>query len=227
VMEPVTSSVTSSALKSPILQVKVWRPRVWTSRAVKFTTISMEGVRRIIDGMFDASVVMDARRFCLGLPTDSTRAMVGSMCCFVVPAEDKRENSETMPPDSTRVRVLSARLGMLAALMLDAESVSGRVRFKLPGLAMRGLSDSCLELVLQRAARGVSVTSLLDDDATVRTKRGPTTPLRSFAVAMFKVCRYLVGCGRYDVQTFRLVRTSNLFLLSSDIVSVLQSLSKT
>ena len=98
-------------------------------------------------------------------------------------AEDKRENSETMPTDSTRVRALSARLGMLAALMLDAESAIERVRFKTPGLVMRGLSHSFLELVLQRAARGVSVSSLRDDGASVRIKRGPTAPLRS-AVAM-------------------------------------------
>jgi hypothetical protein len=86
------------------------------------------------------------------------------MCGFVVRNEDKRENSETMPTDGTRVRALSARLGMLAALMLAAESALERVRFELPCLVMRGFAHSGLELVLQRAARGVSVSSLRDDE---------------------------------------------------------------
>ena len=236
---------------------------MWTSSALKFTTISMEGVRRIIDGKFDASVVMDVLRFRLGLSTDGIRAKVGSRCRFVVRAEDTRENSETMPrfrrtalplglstdgtrvkvvsmcsfadliedtrensetaprfrrtalpiglsvdgtranvvvmeensetipTDGTRVRVLSARLGMLAALMLAAESALERALFKLPGLVMRAFAHSGLELVLQRAARGVSVLSLLDDDETVRTKRGPTAPWRS-AVAMCQVLFVLI-----------------------------------
>ena len=59
-MEPGTSSV----LKSPILQGEVWRPRVWTSSALKFTDISMKGVRRIIDDKFDTSIVMDVHAPC-------------------------------------------------------------------------------------------------------------------------------------------------------------------
>ena len=171
---------------------EVWRPQVWTSSALKFTTISMEGVRRIIEGNFDASVVMDAPRFRSGMSTDGTRAKDGSMCSFVVLIEDTRENSETaprfrlaalppglsadgarakvgicmarensetFPTDCTRVRVLSARLGMLASLMLPAESALERVLFKLPGFVMRALAHSCLDMVLQRAGRGVSVSS--------------------------------------------------------------------
>ena len=79
------------------------------------------------------------------------------------------------------------RLGMLAPLMLTAESALERVLFKLPaGFVIRGLAHSRLESVLQRAARGVSFSSLLDDDETVLIKRGPTAPWRS-AVAMCQV----------------------------------------
>jgi predicted GNAT family acetyltransferase len=156
--------------------------------------LSADGTRTKVGSMCSfADLIEDTRensetapRF--RLSADGTRAKVGSMCSFVVVIE---QSSETIPTHGTRVRVLSARLGMLSALMPAAESALERVRLKLLGLVMRMLLHSGLELVLQRAARGVSVLSLLDDDETVRTKRGPTAPWRS-AVAMCQVLFVLI-----------------------------------
>ena len=155
----------------------------WTLSVWKYASISVEGVRWIIDGMSVASVVMDVPRCILWLCRDDTRskwqdgrrskAKVGSMqLCTCVPVgsgvvEDTRENAlENAHPGSGE-----------NTLVMDG------TRVKVPPFVMRGFAHSCRCMVLQRAARGVLGCSLLDDDEPVRTKRGPT-PLRRSIGAM-------------------------------------------
>ena len=161
----------------------------WTLSVWKYASISVEGVRWIIDGMSVASVVMDVPRCILWLCRDDTRskrqdgtrskAKVGSMqLCTCVPVgsgvvEDTRENAlENAHPGS----------GVLEDTRENTLVMDG-TRVKVPPFVMRGLAHSCRCVVLQRAARGVRGCSLVDDDEPVRTKSGPT-PLRRIVGAM-------------------------------------------
>ena len=162
----------------------------WTLSVWKSASMSVEGVRWIIDGMSVASVVMDVPRCILWLCRDDTRskrqdgtrskAKVGSMpSCSCLPVgsgvvEDTRENAlENAHPGS----------GVLEDTRENTLVMDG-TREKVPPFVMRGLAHSCRCMVLQRDARGVLGCSLLEDDEPVRTKRGPT-PQRRIVGAMF------------------------------------------
>ena len=127
----------------------------------KSASISVEGVRWIIDGMSVASVVMDVPRSILWLCRDDTRskrqdgtrskAKVGSMpLCTCLPVgsgvvNDTRANAlENAHPGS----------GVLEDTRENTLVMDG-TRVKVPPFVMRGLAHSCRCMVLQRAARGV------------------------------------------------------------------------